>query len=144
MRRRLTPRGPGISEPPKNHNRFIDKFGRPRRHQMTTILINNFLCMRHRKAESVWLYLDHLKGAAKHWDFNLPTGHTSFTNKMFLHTLVQGLEYAATAKDDMEEYGTNNDLQNHIKVSNYHKGQNLELHRSIDNPRSNAGKPREG
>ena len=84
------------------------------------ILINNFLCMRHRKAESVWLYLDHLKGAARHWDFNLPTGHTSFTNKMFLHILVQGLEYAATAQDVMEEYGTNNDLQNHIKVSNYH------------------------
>ena len=37
-------------------------------------------------------------------------GQTSYTNKMVMHTLVQGLEATAIAKDVMEEYATNNNL----------------------------------
>ena len=70
--------------------------------QNLMVNVNNFLCMRHRKAENVHLYLDRLKGKARHCDFNLPTGHTSYTDKMIMHTLVQGLEDAAIAKDIME------------------------------------------
>ena len=66
--------------------------------------------MRRQKAKSVWPYLGRLKGAARHCDFNLPMGQTSYTDKMVMHTLVQGLEYPAIAKDVMEEYTTNDNL----------------------------------
>ena len=56
------------------------------------------------QTESVRLYLGCLKGAARHCDFTLPMGQTSFTDKMVMHTLVQGLEDAAIAKDVMEKY----------------------------------------
>ena len=98
---------------------------------------------------------------------------TSYMYKMNMHTLVQRLEDAATAKHAMEKYATNNDLQNCLnlekikklieakekakrsmadftrtqeetngntnKVSDYHKGKNLELQKSRDNYRSNGG-----
>ena len=71
--------------------------------QNVLVNINNFLCMRQRKAGSVLMYLGCLKGAARHCHFNLPMRQTSYTNKMVMHTLVQGLEDAAIAKDVMEE-----------------------------------------
>ena len=63
--------------------------------------VNNFLYMRQQKPESVWLYLGRLKGAAQHCDFTLPAGETSYTDKMVLHTLVQGLEDDVITKDVM-------------------------------------------
>ena len=62
--------------------------------------------------KSLRSYMGRLKGAAKHCHFNLPAGQTCYMDKMILHTLVQGLEDASVAKDVMEEYATNNNLQN--------------------------------
>ena len=39
------------------------------------------------------------------------------TDKMVMHTMVQGLEYAAIFKDFMEEYVTNDNLQTHLPTS---------------------------
>ena len=47
------------------------------------------------------------QGAARHCNFTLPMGQTSDTDKLVLHTLVQGLEDAAIAKDVIEKYLTN-------------------------------------
>ena len=69
--------------------------------------INNFLYIRQR------LYLGRLKGAASHYNFHLPMGQTSYTT-MIVHTLVQGLEDAAIAKDVMEAYATNNNVKNRL------------------------------
>ena len=65
--------------------------------------VKNFLCMRQQKAESVRLYLGRLKGEARHCDFTLSMGQTSYTGKTVMETLVQGQENAAIAKDIMEE-----------------------------------------
>ena len=48
--------------------------------------VNNFLCMRQQKA------------VARHYNFNSPMGQTSYTDKMVIHTPVQGLEVAAIGK----------------------------------------------
>ena len=58
--------------------------------------------MQQRKAESNRLYLGRLKGAARHCDFKLPPGETSYTDKMVMQTLVQGLEDAAITKYTMD------------------------------------------
>ena len=64
------------------------------------------------KSQSVRLYMGPLKGAARHCDFNVQMSQTSYMDKIVMHTLVQGLEDAYIAKDVMEEYATNNNLQN--------------------------------
>ena len=53
--------------------------------------VNNFLCIRQRKAVSIRLCLRRLKGAPRHWDLNIPIGQTSYTDNMVMHILVQGL-----------------------------------------------------
>ena len=78
--------------------------------------VNNFLCMRQRGVKSVRLYLGCLKGVARPCNFNLPVGQTSYADKMILHTLVQRLEDPTIAKDVMEEYTTNDDLQNPLTL----------------------------
>ena len=40
---------------------------------------------------------------------------------MVMHTLVQGLEDAAIAKDIMEEYATNDDLQDRLTLGKIKK-----------------------
>ena len=60
--------------------------------QNVLVNFNNFLSMRQPGAESVRLHLGHLKGVARHCDFNLSAyqpsaGQTSYMDKMILHTL---------------------------------------------------------
>ena len=47
--------------------------------------INNFLCIRQRKAVSIRLCLRRLKGAPRHWDLNIPICQTSYTDNMVMH-----------------------------------------------------------
>ena len=71
------------------------------------------------------------------------------TDKMVMHTMVQGLEYAAIFKDFMEEYVTNDNLQTHLPTSIQKIYKNLLmpkrapkgawLTRAQDKPRSNKG-----
>ena len=60
--------------------------------QNVLVNTNNFLCMRQRIAEIVRLYLGRLMGAARHCNFTIPMGLTCYTDKMVMHTLVQGRE----------------------------------------------------
>ena len=119
--------------------------------------------------DSVRLYRGRLKGAARYCDFNLTAGQTSYKDKMILHNLVQEPEYAAMAKEVIEEYAINNYLQNRVsldkieentkmsliklfrnqvephmttnKVSDYCKVKNLELQKRRDNLRRGGGTP---
>ena len=89
------------------------------------VLVNNFLKMRQHTSESVWLYLGCLKGTVRHCNFNLPMGQTSYKDKKILQTLVQGLKDAVLAKDVMDKYTTNDNLQNHLtqkKHQHYRRG----------------------
>ena len=83
--------------------------------------VNNFLSMRQQGVKSIRLYLGRLTGMARHCNFNLPAGQTSYTDKIIPHILVQGLEDAAIAKDVMEEYADNENLQKHISLENIQK-----------------------
>ena len=60
-----------------------------------------------------------LKGAAIHYNFTLPMGQTPCTDKTVMHTLVQGLEDAAIAKDVMEEYPTNDKPQDRLTLEKF-------------------------
>ena len=82
--------------------------------QNVLVTVNNFHCMRQQKAENVGLYLGRLKVEAQHCYLTLPPGKTSYTEKMVMHTLVQGLENAAITKDVMEEYATDDNLHNRL------------------------------
>ena len=75
------------------------------RTQNILVNVNNFLFIRQQKARSIWLYLGCLTGGPSYCDFNLPIGHTSYTDKMVMHTLVQGLEDATLAKERQNEHG---------------------------------------
>ena len=89
--------------------------------QNVLVNVNNFLCMRQWKAESVRLNLGRLKVKARHYDFHLLTGLISYTDKMILHTLAQGLENAAIAKDIIEKCATNYNLQNCLTLKKIEK-----------------------
>ena len=84
--------------------------------QNVLVNVNIFLCMRQRKVKIIQLYLGRLKGAARHCDFTLPMGQTSNMHMMVLHSLVLELQDAAIAKDVMEEYATNNYLQDSLSL----------------------------
>ena len=93
--------------------------------QNVPVNVNNFLCMRQKKAKSVQLYLGHLMCAARHSNFNLLMGQPSYRYKVVIHTLVQRLEDPTIAKDVIEEYATNSSLQNRptLKKHTTHLGQ---------------------
>ena len=65
--------------------------------------------------------MGHLKGAAQHCDFILLLEDTSYTKKMVMHSLVQGLEDAAITKDVMKESSTYVDLQTRINLEKIEK-----------------------
>ena len=84
--------------------------------QNILVNVNNFLFMRQQKAKSIRLYLGRLKRAAHHCDFTPPAGKTSYTDKMLMHTLVQGLEDAPKTNDVMEEYNTNDNVKTRLTI----------------------------
>ena len=68
---------------------------------------------------------------ARHCNFTLPIGQTFYTDKMVMHSLMQGLKNATIAIDVQEENATNNNLQDYhalekkeknIKVKRLPKG----------------------
>ena len=75
--------------------------------QNISVNVNNYLCMGRRKAKSLHKYLGRLKGKTRHCDFILAPGQTSYTDKMIIHTLLQGLEHAAITKDLIDKYAKN-------------------------------------
>ena len=63
----------------------------------------NFMVMKQGATETSQQWLSRLKGKARHCDFNVPTGQTSYMDQRVKDTFILGLHNASIKSDIMEE-----------------------------------------